>query len=221
MNNCTINQINNKICKINYKSNNKNETNAAQEKMVEDVKNEITNGLDTTGIDKGEDIVIKEEDVTIIISKNDNQKNEINEKTNTTSIDLGECENKLKEEYHLPENASFYILKMDVKQEGYKIPKIEYEVYYPLNEKYNDNKLYLLNLSVCNNVNIDIYIPLIYNGSLDEIDPNSDFYNDICNTYTSENGTDLTLSQRKNNYINNNLSVCEENCIFQGYIKNN
>ena len=32
---------------------------------------------------------------------------------------------------------------MDVKQEGYKIPKIQYEVYYPL---YKDSKLYLLNL---------------------------------------------------------------------------
>ena len=30
----------------------------------------------------------------------------------------------------------------------------------------------------------------------------------LCNTYTSENGTDLTLSERKNNYINNNLALC-------------
>ena len=35
------------------------------------------------------------------------------------------------------------------------------------------------------------------NLSLDEIDPNSKFYNDICTTYTTENGTDLTLSERK------------------------
>ena len=48
--------------------------------------------------------------MTVIITKSDNQKNEINEKTNTTSIDLGECEDKLKEEYHLPDNASFYLL---------------------------------------------------------------------------------------------------------------
>ena len=102
---------------------------------------------------------------------------------------------------------------MDVKQEGYNIPKIQYEVYYPLK---NDSKLYLLNLSICKDINIDIYLPMSLNGSLDEIDPNSNFYNDICTTYTSENGTDLTLAERKKNYINNNLTVCEENCDFIG-----
>ena len=83
---------------------------------------------------------------------------------------------------------------MDVKQEGYKIPKIQYEVYYPL---YNDSKLYLLNLSICEDSNIDVYLPLSLEGNTEIFDPNSDFYNDICKTYTSENGTDLTLSQRK------------------------
>ena len=141
----------------------------------------------------------------------------MNKKTNYTIIDLGDCEDKLKTENNLPENASIYILKIYVKQEGYKIPTIEYEVCYPLNTKYNVTKLYLINLSVCNDANIDVCIPLIYNGSLDEIDHNSDFYNDICNTFTSENETDLTLSERKKNYINNNLTVCEENCNFQDY----
>ena len=174
----------------------------------------MANGIDTSGIDKGEDISIQEKDVTLTISKNSNQKNEINSKTNKTNINFGECEKKVKAEYNIPESESLYIFKMDVKQEGYKIPKMQYEVYYPL---YNDSKLYLLNLSICRDISIDVYFPLSFNGSLDEIDPNSDFYNDICNTYTSENGTDLTLTERKNNYIKNNLAVCEENCEFIGY----
>ena len=212
--NCSISQINNKICKINYISENKTDKNTAQEKMVNDIKEEITNGIDTSTIDKGEDIVIEAKDVTITITKNSNQKNEINTKSNKTSIDLGDCEVKLKERYNIPKNESLYILKMDVKQEGYNIPKIQYEVYYPLK---NDSKLYLLNLSVCKDININIYLPMSLNGSLDRIDPNSNFYNDICTTYTSENGTDLTLAERKKNYINNNLTVCEENCDFIGY----
>ena len=182
--------------------------------MVENIQEEITNGIDTSGIDKGEDIIIQEKDVTVTITKNNNQKNEMNSKTNTTSIDLGECETKLKNKYNISKNESLYILKMDIKQEGYKIPKIQYEVYYPLNK---DSKLCLLNLSICEDTKIDIYLPLILNGSLDKYDPNSDFYNDICATYTSENGTDLTLSERKKNYINNNLAVCEENCNFIQY----
>ena len=182
--------------------------------MVNDIQKEITNGIDTSTIDKGDDILIEEKDVTVTITKNSNQKNEINTKSNKTSIDLGDCEVKLKERYNIPKNESLYILKMDVKQEGYNIPKIQYEVYYPLK---NDSKLYLLNLSICKDINIDIYLPISLNGSLDKIDPNSNFYTDICTTYTSENGTDLTLAERKKNYINNNLTVCEENCDFIGY----
>ena len=182
--------------------------------MVENIREEIVNDLDTSGIDNGKDIIINEKDITITLTKNDNQKNEMNSKTNNTSINLGNCEQKLKNHYNIPENESLYILKMDIKQEGYKIPKIQYEVYYPLN---HDSKLCLLDLSVCKDVNIDIHLPLLLDGSLEFYDPNSDFYNDICNTFTSENGTDLTLSDRKKNFINNNLAICEENCYLVQY----
>ena len=36
-------------------------------------------------------------------------------------------------------------------------------------------------------------------------------------TYTSEDGTDISLSDRKCNFVNNNLTVCEEDCNFNGY----
>ena len=45
----------------------------------------------------------------------------------------------------------------------------------------------------------------------------SDYYNDICYTYTSEDGTDISLADRKRNFVNNNLTVCEEDCDFTGY----
>ena len=47
------------------------QTNEAQEKMVENIKEKMVNGLDTSDIDNGEDIVIQETDIAIIISKND------------------------------------------------------------------------------------------------------------------------------------------------------
>ena len=216
VNNCTTFQISNKLCKLNYKSNNKNEENEAKEKMVQNIQEEIANGIVTSNIDKGKDIIIQESDITITITKNDNQKNEIDTKTNTTSIDLGDCETELKTHYNISQYESLYILKMDLKQEGYQIPKIQYEVHYPLN---NDSKLTLLNLTICDNIDIDIYFPITLNGNLAQNDPNSAFYNDICNTYTSEDGKDLTLSARKKNYINNKLTVCEENCEFTGYNK--
>ena len=214
---CNILQISSNECKLNIESNNENDSFEAQEKMVENIREEITNSLDISVIGGGKDILIQEKDITVTITNSDNQKNQLNTKTNSTSIDLGECETKLKEYYNISKNESLYILKMDVKQEGYKIPKIQYEVYYPLNQY---SKLSLLNLSICESTNINIYLPIELNSNLALYDTNSDFYNDICNTYTSENGTDLTLSERKNNYINNNLALCEENCYLEEYNEN-
>ena len=190
--------MNNKLCKLNFKSNNKNEENEAQEKMIEKIREEIITGLDTSSIDEGDDIFIQEKDITLIITNNNNQKKQINSKTNITSIDFERCEKKIKTLYNISENESLYILKMDIRQEGYKIPKIQYEVYYHCN---NDSKLSILDINICKDIDIDIYLPVTLNGKLEQYEPNSDFYNDICNTFTSENGTDLTLSTRKKNYF--------------------
>ena len=214
VNNCTYSQIANKLCKLNFKSDNKNEENEAQEQLVENIKEEITNNIDILDIEK-EDIIIEEKDIILTITKNDNQKQEITTKTNTTSIDLGECEKKLKNKYNISENASLYIFKMDVKQDGYQIPKIQYEVYYPLN---NDSKLSPLNLSICEDTYINVYLPLKIDGSLDKYDPNSDLYNDICVEF-EENGKNLPISARKKYYINHKLTLCEENCILINYNK--
>ena len=45
----------------------------------------------------------------------------------------------------------------------------------------------------------------------------SDYYNDICFPFTTEYKTDIILSDRWKEYINNNMSLCESNCEFKGY----
>ena len=213
-NNCTLLQMDDKLCKLNFKSNNKTEINEIIEKMIANIKKEIINGANITKINEGEDIIIQEFNITVTITNNNNQKKQINSKTNNTIIDFEKCETKLKKHYNISDNESLYILKMDVKQEGYKIPIMQYEAYYPLN---NDSIFCLLNLDICEDIDIDIYLPAKLDGNLEQYDPNSDFYNDICHTFTSEKGTDLTLSARKKNYMNNNLTVCEEKCKVSEY----
>ena len=44
-----------------------------------------------------------------------------------------------------------------------------------------------------------------------------EYYNDICYTYTTENGTDIFLTDRKNEFIINNMSICETKCEYEGY----
>ena len=42
----------------------------------------------------------------------------------------------------------------------------------------------------------------------------------MCYPFTNENGTDATLQDRQKDFAENNRSLCEENCKFEGYDKN-
>ena len=103
--------------------------------------------------------------------------------------------------------------KIDVKQEGMKIPKIEYDVY----SKLNGSKLIKLNLSVCENDKITISIPVSLSENIDILNSSSSYYNNICYKATSENGTDISLKDRKNEFVNNNKTLCQEDCELIDY----
>ena len=52
---------------------------------------------------------------------------------------------------------------------------------------------------------------------MDIHNPKSGYYNDICYIVTSDCGTDISLKDRRNEFVNNNLTLCEENCDLIGY----
>ena len=97
--------------------------------------------------------------------------------------------------------------KIDIIEEGMKIPKITFEVY----TKYNSSKLIKLNLSYCSETKIDILIPYNLTENIDIYNLSSKYYNDLCYTATSDTGTDITLKDRKEEYINKNKTICQEN----------
>ena len=186
----------------------------AEQKILENIKEKIIRNINTSKIDAGEDIIIKQKYSTITITTTDNQNDEIiSYPSNSTSINFSKCEKILKEKNGLPEKKSLYIIKLDVKQEGFKIPKIEYEVYY----QFSNSSLKKLSLSVCANMNIDITRPVSFSENIDIINSSSKYYNDICYTFTTEDGTDITLKDRKKYFVDNNLTVCEEDCDFTNY----
>ena len=104
--------------------------------------------------------------------------------------------------------------KIDVIIEGMKIPKIEYDVYAKLN---NENILVKLNLSYCENNKIDLFVPVELNEDIDKLNSSSGYYNDLCYIATSDTGTDIILNDRKNEFISNNKTVCQDECIFSNY----
>ena len=172
----------------------------------------ITNNLDTLikeVINEKQDKYVEEDNVIYQITTSDNQNN--NNYTNISSIHLGECEKILKKKYGLKDNETLIILKIDYKIPGLLIPIIGYEVF----DSVNKSKL---NLSYCEQSSINYNIPVsIDEDSLFKYDTNSDYYNDECNTYTTENGTDILLNDRKEEFSKNNMSLCENICEYNGY----
>jgi hypothetical protein len=75
-----------------------------------------------------------------------------------------------------------------------------------------------LDLSYCEESSINYNIPVIIDeDNLFKYDPNSDYYTDDCNTYTTGNGTDILLNDRIEEFKDKNLSLCENICDYVGY----
>jgi hypothetical protein len=120
----------------------KNET-KLYDTILDAIENAFTSeNYDTTNIDSGEDQIIEQDKIKITLTSTQNLKNNIN-RNNMTIIDLEECETILRTFYNISENETLYMKKIDVIQEGMKIPKIEYDVYYKL----YSNNLTKLNLT--------------------------------------------------------------------------
>ena len=48
-------------------------------------------------------------------------------------------------------------------------------------------------------------------------DPSNEFYSDICLAYSTEFQTDITIKDRQEEFIDKNLSLCEEDCDYNDY----
>ena len=186
--------------------------------LIDFTINNITNNIIDGKIDLSnliykdkKDIIIKENNTILEITTSNNQKN--NEYENISTIDLGECENTLRRIYKINETLPLIIFKVDYFVPGILIPVIGYNVFHPINKS-------LLNLTYCEKSKVDISIPVSLNESiLFKYEPESDYYNDVCFPYTTDNGTDILLNDRHDEFNSKNYSLCENNCKFKGYSK--
>ena len=117
----------------------------------------------------------------------------------------------MKEYYSINENEPLIIFKIDVYEEGLLIPIITYEVY-------NSKTKQKLDISICNDSKIKILLPAkVEEKNIFKHNASDRYYNDICYIYATENGTDLTTTDRKSEYNNKNMSLCEMDCEYKGY----
>ena len=132
---------------------------------------------------------------------------------NLTFIDFQDCENTLKKEYSINANEELILFKIEYFLEEFKIPIIEYLVF-------RLDGVTELNISYCNKMKFRYSIPITFNLSDDyKYDPNSDYHKKICFN-ASEHNTDMILYERKKQFNELNLSLCESNCKFLGFEEN-
>ena len=205
---CTNDEFINNKCKVNSFSENNIEliTN-----KLRNLVQEITNSTCDVIVD-GNNIIYE---ITTTTANNDHH--------NISSINFGECETILKNYYSLD---YLLVFKMDFKLDDSYPTYVDYEVYSPIDKK-------KLDLSLCNKAQIEVFIPINLDNysknqqdsmnkyGIDILDKNNSFYNDICTPFTSEDGTDMLLSDRKTNYFNENITLCENNCIYKSYNNTN
>jgi len=178
--------------------------------------------------DDGISIVIEGEDNYIFqLTNGGNELNSLNgdydNEYNLSIIDLGECITLLKEENGIDEETELIIFKFEKLSNKASEKNVQYEVYDPVTKKQ-------LNLSVCESTSINLYIPITLSEKTqnlyddlsklghDIFNENDSFYQDICTPYKSENGTDVLLSDRKNDFYNPNETTCQANCHYSSYL---
>jgi hypothetical protein len=164
----------------------------------------------------------------IHINDINNKTKNFNYSTGLSHIDLDMCENTLKEMNNISLDSDLIIITKEKIDSITSEKDVQFYIYNP----YNYQKL---NISICENHNYYIYIPLKLPEELEKIcqtlieqgynpfDFNDKFYREICTPYNSENGTDVLLDEREEFIYTPiiNEMICPENCSYSTYDLNN
>ena len=140
-----------------------------------------------------------------------------------TFLNLKDCEKELIKENLLDDNSDLIILGKQSANiyNNSLVNSFDYEIYTRKGEK-------ISNLSICENINIELSLPItnldsiilekariLYEQGYDIFNLSSNFYYDYC-TSAYLNNSDLTLNIRKEDIYPDNISFCQNGCIYNG-----
>ena len=150
--------------------------------------------------------------------------------SNETIVDLSACEALLKKKYGIPEDEDLLIVKGDTikkMSESYFGKSVEYQVFsislqcfLPLNDcAEQDTPVIVTNPFSTQELVTELQnkIGAIVSNGYDPFNSESPFYNDICTPFTNENGNDVLLNERRTDYFNENINICDKDCTFSHY----
>ena len=190
-----------------------NLSNEQIKELYEDIKDYIYNEYN------GENTIINTSNVKVQISTIEEQKD-----SKLSNIDLGKCGEVLKKKYCKEKNDSLIMLKFDIIPENETSTYVQYEIY-------SQMKRLIIELKECTGTNVVINVPIEMDSEIESLynmlakfgynlfDSNDAFYNDICAIFTTENGTDILLYDRRMDIYQStiNISLCQEGCKFKSY----
>ena len=153
-----------------------------------------------------------------------------NAQTNTSIVDLSKCEAILKKKYGISDEEDLLIIKGDEfgnLTEFYAGNKVDYMLFsislgafLPLSDCEEDsNNVFVTNPFDTQSLitSFQSKIGAVVSNGYDVFDAESPFYNDVCSPFTNENGNDVLLDERRSDYFNENLNICEKGCTFVSY----
>ena len=181
-----------------------------EEYFAQNIINNIMNG----NLNEVLSFIVNEEQVILIPNRNKKyQISTISGQKNlnySTSLDFRDCENELKVKYSLNLSEELILFKIENNISGINIPIIDYVLF-------NNNGSILLDLNKCNNLLIDYSTPIsLDKNELYKYNLSSEYYSDICKKY-SNGDVDMTIYDRKYEYNDKNMSLCEYNCTYVKY----
>ena len=145
---------------------------------------------------------------------------ESSQDSNYTLLYLNECEDLLKNEYKLADDAELFILQIESKNKikNSAINSYNYGIFLENGTQ--------LNMSKCDGIKITISSPIVDTKSAhldqalyfselnyDIYNLSSEFYTDTC-APASLDGNDITLTDRKNDIYPSNISICNDSCDY-------
>ena len=148
----------------------------------------------------------------------------------TSVVDLSACEALLKKKYGLSDEEDLWIIKGDIldklakdylgKLVEYQVFSISLGAFLPLKDCQSSNTPVLVSNPYISLVPLELdfksKLDSVFENEYDPLDIESPFYNDICSPFTNENGNDVLLDSRRNDYYKD-VNLCETNCQYIGY----
>ena len=150
-----------------------------------------------------------------------------------TYCDLDKCINKLKEKERIHEQETLYIVKFDIIDNNHTIDQVQYKIYNKNGKQLSMNACDGLSTTVTYpfkeiligdlteeeeqneiSTNFELALAMFSKHDINIYDSSEPFFNDICFIYKNENGSEMTLQDRRIKYYQN-FTFCEDNCVYK------